>query len=90
MIKDLQGVHNHSIKKGNDVPLAAEHTNVLNYMCALKFKYLEQKTAALKLFEKMTDKEQSLLDLDFLSFWQKTMGRRNMPMVPLLAVVANS
>lgn len=55
-------------------------------MCALKFKTMGRQSN-LNPFEKLTDKEKALIDLDFGYFWHKVILRRNMGVLPLLSIV---
>ena len=81
-----QAYHYYSCKKGSDKLLTGEWDSSINFMCALKFKHIE-KESQLKPFEKLSEKEQHLLELGFASFWLKMMFRRNICVLPVVCIV---
>lgn len=64
-----------------------EISSLSNFMCALKHKSFGQKAGTLNPFEKQSDKEKSLLDMNFGYFWYKIMIRRNIAVFPVLSIV---
>lgn len=56
-------------------------------MCAVKLKHQPVSTLGIAPFERLTEKEKHLVNLDFSNFWFKVMVRRNICVVAVLSIV---
>jgi len=56
-------------------------------MCAIKYKTIEESIKNSMPLQKLSQKETSLIDLYFMTFWGKVMYRRNTPVLIVVSIV---